>query len=376
MSEFILITGADGYFGNLLVRNYLDRTDKKLKLWVRASGNEEYESKLARLEKAYGANLERIQFYHGDLSENRPFREVGRESITGIVHTAAITRFNVEEDLANRVNRDGVRKVAEFARQCPDLQQFGFVSTVYSSGLTKGIVPETSVKPEGRFANHYERSKWEAEHIIQTEFADLPWNIYRAATIIADNESGEVVQFNVFHNTMRLFFHGLISLMPGERDIPIYLTTGKSTASAIFHLMEEKFTSHEIYNICYDRQNALTLGELVDRVFSNFQSSAEFRKKRIMQPLFTDLEAFESLASVLTGVSGMVVKQALDSIRPFSKQLYIEKNISNGNLLKHYPEYPSPDMAVLLDKVIQFLMREKWGINTGLQTQGGLSARV
>lgn len=369
MSEFVLITGADGYFGSLLVKNYLRRTDKELKLWLRANSSDEFESKLAGLEQVYGEYLKRIQFYSGDLSEEKPFHEVSSENITSIIHTAAITRFNVEEELANQINRDGVRKIAEFARQCQSLQQFGFVSTVYSSGLTKGGVLESPVTPEGRFANHYERSKWEAEHLIQTEFADLPWNIYRAATIIADNDSGEVVQYNVFHNTMRLFFHGLISLMPGERDTPIYLTTGKSTADAIFHLMEKNYTSHEIYNICYGHQNALTLGELVDRVFSNFQNSTDFQKKRILKPLFTDLEAFESLASVLTGISGMMVKQALDSIQPFSKQLYIEKYINNDNLLKHYPEYPSPDMKVLLDNVIQFLMREKWGANSNAQTK-------
>ncbi len=361
MSGTILITGADGYFGSMLVKNYLSRSDKELKLWIRASGRTEYESKLVRLEQVYRKHLKRIRFFCGELSEDKPFCDVDTRDIAGIIHTAAITRFNVEEKLANRVNRDGVRKLAQFASRCSHLEQFGFVSTIYSSGLIKGEVPETALSPAGSFANHYERSKWEAEHIIQTEYAELPWNIYRAATIIADNDSGEVVQHNVFHNTMRLFFHGLISLMPGERDTPVYLTTGKSTADAIYQLMEVNYIPNEIYNVCYQQKNALTLGDLVDRVFDNFKNNADFKRKRILKPLFTDLEAFESLASMLTGVSGMVVKQALDSIRPFSKQLYIEKNISNGNLLKHYPQYPVPDMEVLLDSVIQFLMREKWG---------------
>jgi hypothetical protein len=227
--------------------------------------------------------------------------------------------------------------------------------------LIEGEVEENPVQPDGQFANHYERSKWEAEAIIQKEYGDLPWNIYRAATIIADNNSGEVVQYNVFHNTMRLFFHGLISLMPGHQDTPIYLTTGKSTADAIYHLVEENFNSNEIYNICYAKNDAMTLGEILDRVFVNYRLSSEFTNKRIMKPLFTELEAFESLASVLTGLSGAVIKQALDSIRPFSKQLYIEKSINNGNLLNHYPEYDIPDMRQLLDNVIKFLMFERWG---------------
>ena len=64
---------------------------------------------------------------------------------------------------------------------------------------------------------------------------------------------------------------------------------------------------------------------------------------------------------VLKGLSGVVVKQALESIRPFAKQLYIDKSIANDNLLRQYPEYRAPDMNALLDNVVQYLMREKWG---------------
>lgn len=369
MAESVLITGADGYLGSLVVKNYLLHSDKKLKLWVRAANSAGFESKLERLAQVYGEYSPRVRFYGGELLHVRPFEGVDGNDITGIVHTAAITRFNVDADQANEVNRDGVRKLAQFARQCPRLERFGFVSTVYSSGLVNGDVMEAEVAPGGGFANHYERSKWEAERILQTEFAGLPWNIYRAATIIADSDNGEVVQYNVFHNTMRLLFHGLISLMPGDSNTPVYLTTGKSTADAIYHLMEKNFMSHEIYNICYEQRDALTLGELIDRVFDNFAKSADFRNKRILKPLFTDLDAFESLASMLTGVGGMVVRQALDSIRPFSKQMYIEKNIRNDNLKKHYPQYAAPDMKVLLDKVIQYLVREKWGTSGDANSQ-------
>jgi hypothetical protein len=160
---------------------------------------------------------------------------------------------------------------------------------------------------------------------------------------------------------MRLFFHGLISLLPGTYSTPIYLTTGRSTINAIFDVLSTKYPPQQIYNVCYPRQNALTLGELVDRVFANFTADENFRKKHILKPLFTDLDAFESLASVLKGLSGAVVKQALDSIRPFAKQLFIEKDIANQQLIGAKPDYPTPDMPLLIDNVIQYLMQTKWG---------------
>lgn len=357
----VLITGADGYFGSLLTEKYLSQTDRELYLWVKANKQSEYDNKLSVLEQKNIVPSKRIKIFHGNLVDTDPFYEVNKNNVSTVIHTAAITRFNVEEKLANQVNRDGTRKAANFASQCNNLDRFAFVSTIYSSGLHSGEISESAVDPNGPFANHYERSKGEAEQLIQSEFPDLPWNIFRAATIISDDDSGKVVQYNVFHNTMRLLFYGLISLMPGHRETPIYLTTGRSTTDAIYEILDKNNQPQEIYNVCYSKTAALSLGELVDRVFENFGTSEDFRKKRILKPLFTELEAFESLSSVLKGFGGAVMKQALDSIRPFSKQLFIDKDVSNGKLISSYPDYSVPDMDTLIDNVIAYLVQTKWG---------------
>ncbi|MCI0504566.1 MAG: SDR family oxidoreductase [Gammaproteobacteria bacterium] len=363
MTESVLITGADGYFGGMFTEKYLTQSDNHLLLWVRARDRAQYQSKCEQLSQRYSSyNKRRFTICGGDLADPEPFAGInGAADINAIVHTAAITRFNVEPLLADAVNRDGTRKVASFASQCPRLGQLAFISTIYSSGLAPGCIAEAPVSPAGPFANHYERSKSEAEYLLQTEFAHLPWNIFRAATIIADDESGNVVQYNVFHNTMRLFFHGLISLLPGYQTTPIYLTTGRSTVNAVYQILSTRQISHKIYNVCYGHGAAMSMGGLIDRAFSNFANDADFRKKRILKPLFTDLEAFESLASVLKGLSGAVVKQALDSIRPFAKQLFIAKDVANQQLLEACPGYVIPDMPRLIDNVIQYLILTKWG---------------
>ncbi|HEY5603627.1 MAG TPA: SDR family oxidoreductase [Gammaproteobacteria bacterium] len=362
MTESVLITGADGYFGGMFAKKYLTQSDDHLLLWVRAKDRAEYQRKYEQLSQKYPSHKRRFSVCGGDLSDPDPFSSIsGAADITTIVHTAAITRFNVEQSLADAVNRDGTVKVASFADKCPRLEQLAFVSTLYSSGLAPGCIEEAQVSPAGPFANHYERSKSEAEYLLQTGFPQLPWSIFRAATIIADDDSGNVVQYNVFHNTMRLFFHGLISLLPGCQTTPIYLTTGRSTVNAIFQILSARQTPQKIYNVCYGHSTAMSMGELIDRAFSNFADDADFRKKRILKPLFTDLEAFESLASVLKGLSGAVVKQALDSIRPFAKQLFIEKEVANQQLLEVCPGYAIPDMPRLIDNVIHYLIRTKWG---------------
>ena len=43
--------------------------------------------------------------------------------------------------------------------------------------------------------------------------------------MIADDASGAVTQQNAFHNTLKLFYYGLLALMPGACDTPLYFIT-------------------------------------------------------------------------------------------------------------------------------------------------------
>jgi len=60
----------------------------------------------------------------------------------------------------------------------------------------------------GPFANHYERSKCEAEAILQNEYGDLPWHIYRVATVLAHNDPlAEVGEH--FHGATAMALHAV-----------------------------------------------------------------------------------------------------------------------------------------------------------------------
>jgi len=357
-----LITGGDGYLGKLLTTTLLNSTDKNIALWVRVADSDELQAKKQCLETLYEKHAGRVSLYYSDLREEQPFSGVPTKNINEIIHTAAITRFNVEENLAALVNREGSRKAMEFARRCNKLQRFSYISTVYSSGLKEGVVNEAYVDPANQFCNFYEKSKCEAEHLLHTEYDDLPWTIFRPATMIADNDSGQVSQYNVFHNTMRLLFYGLISLIPGHKDTPVYLTTGTYTADAIYKTSySDADMLHKIYNVCHSKGEAISLGELIDRVYLSFQKDPGFTKRRILKPLFTNMQAFESLASSLKGLGGAVVREALDSIRPFSKQLFITKDIRNDNLASAWPDHPPMNIQTLTDNVASYLVSTRWG---------------
>jgi nucleoside-diphosphate-sugar epimerase len=201
----ILITGGDGYIGMRLARAYLELTDMPVLVWVRAGTLEEFHSKRERLQQKFGRYESRIAYEWGDLVRDHPFDAVDPRRIRMIIHMAAVTRFNVDEDTAQRVNIDGTEKLLKFASRCDSLEAFGLLSTVYASGLKPGVIAEVPFENAGSFANHYERSKCASEQTLMRDFNYLPWRILRVATVVADDPSGRVTQFNVFHNTPAAF---------------------------------------------------------------------------------------------------------------------------------------------------------------------------
>lgn len=360
-SERILVTGADGYIGGMVCDRLLAHTDAQLLLWVRSNDAEEFTRKQSQLEQKYAAQRGRIEIHTGNLYGDAPFATVNPQQVDRIVHAAAVTAFNVKEDVANAVNREGTRKMLAFARQCPQLRRFCYVSTAYAAGLVDGDIQEQPLLAAGPFANHYERSKCEAEAILLNEYGDLPWHIYRVATVLAHNDAGDVTQYNVFHNTMRLLFYGLISMLPGTEETPIYLVTGEFVADAIAELSVKAVPERQFFHVCHRREESLPIGRLVDICFDVFGNDDGFRKRRILRPLFTDFESFELLAEGLSGLSGQVVSQAVESIRPFAPQMFVTKQFHNDQLRGALDRYRAPDPETLVRNTVQYLVNTKWG---------------
>jgi nucleoside-diphosphate-sugar epimerase len=355
----ILVTGASGYVGQELAARLLRETEHELVLWLHASSIEEAEKKAAPLRQRFAANDVRLRFAHGELAAEAPFAGVEPQSVRAIVHSAAVTRFNVDEDTARTVNIEGSEKVFAFARQCRGLERLVQVSTVYASGTTEGRVDEHAPFAAPGFANHYERSKHAAEEILTQRYSDLPACIARVATVIADDDSGRVTQQNAVHNTLKLFFHGLLSLVPGKTGTPLYFVTGDYAAEAL-----AKVTAHgktgRVYHVAHPRGRSIDLQTFVDEAFAVFGEDKNFKNRRIMKPLFADAESFDVLVSSIDGFGGDVLRQALASVAPFARQLFIDKDVRTDNLEALLPT-AGPDARELARATCAWLVKTRWG---------------
>ncbi len=361
----ILITGADGYIGQRLVQKYLNETSDSLVLWVRSNDEAEFEAKRKALSISLHRHLPRIQIVSARLTDVDPFLNINPETITKIIHTAAIIRFNVDEKDANEINFEGSRKLFKFARLCPHLQSIAYISTVYTSGMTEGDVEEAPLDNKAGFANHYERSKWEAETSLISEFSDLPWQVLRVATVICDDNDGQVTQYNAVHNTLKLFYYGLLSLIPGDKSTPLYFVTGEFVANAVFEIVQNEKTKL-FFNIAHELKDCLTLEEFINLSYELFANDEGFKFRRVLKPLFVNHESFERLSGVVQGMGGEIMSQAIGTITPFAKQLFIRKNMRNENTmhaLKGKCEAPNP--RELLRNLVSDLLKTKWGRNSG-----------
>lgn len=361
MTEHVLISGADGYVGRHTARSYLTQTDAQVTLLVRARDLAHARDKRdAMAEMLRGCDLGRVSYLHADLSDDEPLRDLDPAGITSIVHAAAVTRFNVEQELARTVNIDGADKMLAFADRCPRLEAFGLLSTVYSCGLVPGEIAEAQASGDSGFANHYEWSKCAAERLALDAHAHLPLRVIRIATLFADDSDGNVTQFNAFHNTLKLYFYGLLSLVPGKLDTPVYLVTGDFVRRAVFHLMRSR-QARGIYHVAHERPYNPTLGELIALTFDLFEAHEEFRRKRILRPLFTDFASFELLAESVETFASAVTRQALQSMTPFARQMYSYKEIANSRLRAELADYTPPDHRAQLAGAVRRLIETRWG---------------
>jgi nucleoside-diphosphate-sugar epimerase len=263
------------------------------------------------------------------LREPEPFANVSGD-VTEIVHAAAVTRFDVSRFCAYDVNVKGTIDVAAFAARCRRLRSLTLLGSIHATGLESGPILEEPIRQRPRFANWYEWSKCLAEEVLVDRYPQLPWRIVRIATAVADDESGHATQRNAVHDTLRLLWRGLLSVLPGEPGTRVYFVTRDYAADACLKLARSA-PERRIFHVCPRSEHALALGDVLESARSAFEESAEFRRRRVLVPSFCDWESFERLRLALAEHRS-VLASVVGGLAPFARQLYVSKQVDNRSL--------------------------------------------
>jgi thioester reductase-like protein len=197
----IFVTGFPGFLASELIARLLEK-DQNLKFacLVQPKFKALAESAIDKLSKRFSGNRSQIQIIDGDITEENlglVKSTFDPSLVTRIFHFAAVYDLSVEEKLANLVNVEGTRNVLKFARSCPSLTRFDYVSTCYVSGRFKGVFHESDLEHGQSFNNFYESTKYEAERLVRADMEKgLPTTIYRPAIVVGNSETGETQKFD------------------------------------------------------------------------------------------------------------------------------------------------------------------------------------
>ncbi len=278
MKPPVFLTGATGFLGMEVLARLLEAGDREVIALVRARDDtaaaERLDGVLAQLWRDPAPYRERVRAVAGDVTSPglgiaAAERTSLAEDVGAILHCAASISFDMPLEEARAINVEGTREVIGFARECKSLgrlERFVHVSTAYVSGKYEGTFRERQLDAGQEFRNTYERTKWEAEHIVSAA-TDLKPAIARPSIVMGESDSGWTPAFNVLYWPLRAFSRGLFDEIPALPSAHVDVVPVDYVADALVQLLE--VSDQGVFNLVAGR-DAPFANELVELACDRF----------------------------------------------------------------------------------------------------------
>lgn len=294
----ILLTGT-GSVGRELLLAFLRRTDARLAVLVRGRGRKTADERAEAVFARLGLDAEerrRVEVLRGDLTMDGFGLEPATQarlarSVDVIVHTAATTALTADRPLCEAVNRDGTANALTLAGRGfgeGRLTRFVHLSTaLVAGGESQAIAREDELPTAPAYANHYERSKYEAERIVRAAMhAGLPVTVCRPSMIVGDTETGHTRDFNVIYPLMRMLASGYLTRFPADPAARLHLAPMNFVVDGIMRAVDAPWAAGMTFHLTAPEPP--TVGEL-------FACDAFF-PPGTPRPRLCDPEAFDPAA--------------------------------------------------------------------------------
>jgi len=239
----ILLTGATGYLGTLVLARLLDEPDgRQVACPVRAphaaAARERMDAVLERIWCEPGpVRRARVLPIAADITTGLDHPALGE--VSHVLHCAAAVTFDQPLADARAINVGGTRAVLDLAARSPRLERLVHVSTAYVAGRHDGVFRETDLDVGQAFRNTYERTKFEAEQLVAARAAGgLPVAVARPSIVMGEAGTGWTTSFNVLYPPLRAYRRGLLREASAAPDGLLDIVTGDYVADGLLALLQ------------------------------------------------------------------------------------------------------------------------------------------
>jgi thioester reductase-like protein len=254
-SPEVFFTGFPGFLGSALIERLLDRGDGPIACLVQPAYMDLAKRRAADIA---GPDSDAIRLYEGDITE--PDIGLGDaieelDSVKELYHLAAVYDLTVDAEVADAVNVEGTENVLDVAQDL-DVDRLQYVSTCYVSGRYDGVFTEDHLQEGQEFNNHYERTKYEAEVLVQERMDDgLQATIYRPAIVVGDSETGETGKYDGPYYLLKFLLAqpdwlSVTTSLPGANNAELNVVPRDFVVDAIANLSSREDTIDEVYQLC------------------------------------------------------------------------------------------------------------------------------
>jgi long-chain acyl-CoA synthetase len=355
----LFVTGATGLVGRGTLPLLL-RARQSLRATVLVRD----EARWRGLAASLGPLASRVRPAFGDLTQeglglDTVTRSRCARDVVEVIHLAADTTFSRPLADARAVNTDGTARVLAVSSDWPGVRRILFVSTAFVAGRQTGRVFEHRDSEPVGWVNAYEQSKWEAERLVRAD--GRPWVVMRPSTVVCDDASGRVSQYNAVHRALRLYYHGLVPMMPGTSDSAVDVITTEYVCRALASLALREDAVGRTYHLCAG-DAALPLERLLDLTYEVWRRDPRWRRRSVARPIVTDPATYELFEASLDEVADRRLKQVLRSLSHFVPQLALPKRFDT-TLADAAAGEPAPLPERYWRRMVEQLARGEWAAN-------------
>ncbi len=261
----IILTGATGFLGIHILREFLDHYDGKVTCFIRKGKARSLEQRIKTM-LIYYFDLDYEAFFgnrifcvEGDITNPDSVMALATINAKTVINCAACVKHFVADDILEKINVHGIANLIELCKKTT--KQFIQISTVSIAGEgINGTPPRDKLIMENdlyfgqSLENAYVHSKFLAERAVLSAVAKdgLHAKIMRVGNLMSRNSDGEL-QINFLRNG---FMRGLkgykfLGKFPvSAMNSPIEFSPIDNTAHAILKLTEANptFTVFHPYN--------------------------------------------------------------------------------------------------------------------------------